>query len=695
MFIEKKFQKTVVYFFVLFNILSFKIVPGAETIDFPKQENFKDNDEYLKKAEEFLKLNHDSKFAPRVALDAYLTLRNESQKSTEHFLSYLLFDYITSLQGVYYLSFYNDHNSFVDSIISNGYSRLRQENIRGFLQQFCQTAWIAYRHYGKKILKNDDYLLITYVLSSHIGSERIKKEFWPVIEKKLQKTKNQSEVRRARHIVLKTESEANAILKELKQGHDFAELAKEKSIGPSAKHGGDLGYFGRGNMIPEFENVVFNMQKGSISEPLKTAYGYHIIKLEDVKGNEKNNNPAVNKIPDNSTFQDILEICLSSELSLIDKITGLNSLRDKNSTSADFLIFSYYSQLNEKDRKDPELVNIMARLEFRRGSFPKALSLIELLPGEKQDDAEILFIKSMCYYSSGEDQKAIDILENIKNIGSGNKWVQTAEKCLNGITNFENYSDKTNNIIWQCIEHIKQNKSEVVEYNINYYPDNYAQDKERFSLYFGFNKNGNEIELDLLKNDKFILGAKNSEKICKIYFMKNPKIQIFNFESSCQPVFSLQLLKNRFIAGFGLKSHKEADSDKMLNIEYNSDDLKKKIKESFRALLIIPYNIDESRRFEFIKISQNNPAQSFSFIFEVIEDKKISGVSISGEKLLIEGRFKYDTTGSFILSQPEWPKYKTEENKMSGVEYYSWFLKEALKVFSELNLKEGLSSIIK
>lgn len=91
----------------------------------------------------------------------------------------------------------------------------------------------------------------------------------------------QKEEVKARHILTKTEEEASAILAELKNGKDFIELAKEKSLGPSAAKGGELGYFRRGDMVPEFEEKVFQMQKGEISEPVKTKFGYHIIKLED------------------------------------------------------------------------------------------------------------------------------------------------------------------------------------------------------------------------------------------------------------------------------------------------------------------------------------------------------------------------------------------------------------------------------
>ncbi|MDD2449442.1 MAG: peptidyl-prolyl cis-trans isomerase [Sulfurimonas sp.] len=93
----------------------------------------------------------------------------------------------------------------------------------------------------------------------------------------------------ARHILVKEESEAKAIEKELKSlsgdalKNKFIELAKEKSTGPTGPKGGDLGFFAQGQMVPEFDAKVFNMKKGTISEPVKTQFGYHVIYLEDKK----------------------------------------------------------------------------------------------------------------------------------------------------------------------------------------------------------------------------------------------------------------------------------------------------------------------------------------------------------------------------------------------------------------------------
>lgn len=80
------------------------------------------------------------------------------------------------------------------------------------------------------------------------------------------------------HILVKTMPEAEEIYRRLSGGENFSSLAKEKSQCPSGKRGGDLGTFGRGRMVREFEKAAFDLEKGQISKPVKTQFGWHIIK---------------------------------------------------------------------------------------------------------------------------------------------------------------------------------------------------------------------------------------------------------------------------------------------------------------------------------------------------------------------------------------------------------------------------------
>ncbi len=86
----------------------------------------------------------------------------------------------------------------------------------------------------------------------------------------------------ARHILVKTEEEAKAIIAQLDKGADFAKLAKEKSLDSSKDNGGDLGFFSREEMVPAFSEAAFNLKKGEYTKtPVHSDYGWHIIKLED------------------------------------------------------------------------------------------------------------------------------------------------------------------------------------------------------------------------------------------------------------------------------------------------------------------------------------------------------------------------------------------------------------------------------
>ncbi|TCT16237.1 peptidyl-prolyl cis-trans isomerase C [Natranaerovirga pectinivora] len=86
----------------------------------------------------------------------------------------------------------------------------------------------------------------------------------------------------ASHILVDSEEEANEILEEINNGLDFAEAASKYSNCPSNESGGSLGEFGQGQMVPEFENAAFSMSAGEISKPVKTQFGYHLIKVDSV-----------------------------------------------------------------------------------------------------------------------------------------------------------------------------------------------------------------------------------------------------------------------------------------------------------------------------------------------------------------------------------------------------------------------------
>lgn len=87
----------------------------------------------------------------------------------------------------------------------------------------------------------------------------------------------------ASHILVESEDEAKAIKAMLDDGADFAELAREKSTGPSGPNGGALGWFGAGRMVPEFEAAVVSLDVGEVSEPVQTQFGWHVVTLNDTR----------------------------------------------------------------------------------------------------------------------------------------------------------------------------------------------------------------------------------------------------------------------------------------------------------------------------------------------------------------------------------------------------------------------------
>lgn len=100
-------------------------------------------------------------------------------------------------------------------------------------------------------------------------------------EEDIAKSGSQEEVK-VRHILVKTEEEAKAIITELDGGSDFADLAKDKSTGPSGPSGGELGFIGKGVTVPEFETAAFALEAGTYTKaPVQTQFGWHVIKVDD------------------------------------------------------------------------------------------------------------------------------------------------------------------------------------------------------------------------------------------------------------------------------------------------------------------------------------------------------------------------------------------------------------------------------
>jgi peptidyl-prolyl cis-trans isomerase C len=149
------------------------------------------------------------------------------------------------------------------------------------LSQAAEKQNLAERPDVKRRLAFDHNRLLMESLLQDAGKSALSEDAEKkVYEEAVKQVKNEEEVH-ARHILVPTEDEAKAILAQLKGGADFATLAKEKSKDPGAAEGGDLGYFTKEQMVPEFAAVAFKLDKGQLSDPVKTQFGWHIIKVED------------------------------------------------------------------------------------------------------------------------------------------------------------------------------------------------------------------------------------------------------------------------------------------------------------------------------------------------------------------------------------------------------------------------------
>ena len=148
-----------------------------------------------------------------------------------------------------------------------------EEGRRQKLQDDPEVKAIVARYEDEAIRE----VLVRRFLADKVTEDILKKRYADEITKM-----PPTEELRASHILVKTEDEARAIIKQLDGGADFAKLAKEKSTDASAGNGGDLGYFSDGDMVPEFYAAAAKLKKGQYTkEPVKTQYGYHVIELTD------------------------------------------------------------------------------------------------------------------------------------------------------------------------------------------------------------------------------------------------------------------------------------------------------------------------------------------------------------------------------------------------------------------------------
>ena len=170
------------------------------------------------------------------------------------------------------------------------YQSLPDEQLfQGILEQLIQQTLLSQVNENPESLRvrltleNDHRMMrageaVDIISSQEIGEDDITAAY----EEKFSSAEAEREFN-ASHILVETEEAALNLIEKAKEGADFAELAKEFSTGPSGPNGGQLGWFRKGMMVPPFEEAVLGMEKGAISGAVKTDFGWHVIKLNDVR----------------------------------------------------------------------------------------------------------------------------------------------------------------------------------------------------------------------------------------------------------------------------------------------------------------------------------------------------------------------------------------------------------------------------
>jgi len=176
---------------------------------------------------------------------------------------------------------------------------LTEEGKKRILEQLIRERlfYLAAQEEGIKLSAEEEEQIAglkKYLLSRKYISQKSKENSISEEEMKNYYEKNKDkfvipERRKVSHIIVREKEKADHLLKRLKEGATFAEIAKENNIDGSKKTGGDLGWISKGHMVKEFEDVAFNLKKNEMSEVVSTKFGFHIIKVEDIKPEEQKN----------------------------------------------------------------------------------------------------------------------------------------------------------------------------------------------------------------------------------------------------------------------------------------------------------------------------------------------------------------------------------------------------------------------
>ncbi|GGB90141.1 peptidylprolyl isomerase [Marivita lacus] len=234
------------------------------------------------------------------------------------------------------------HMLMIRASLPDQYQQLPDEVLwDGILDQIVQQTVLSQQDSGEEsrrvqlALENERRALMAAQVIEDIVDDAVTDEAVQALYEETYLQGEPTEEFNASHILVATQEEAAAIAEEVRGGADFATVAQEKSTGPSGPNGGQLGWFGPGMMVPEFQTAVEGMEIGAISDPVQTQFGWHVIKL-----NEK----RVQAAPELASVREELEATLSQD-AVSQRIDELTASADVTRTAKEEVDTSVLSNL--------------------------------------------------------------------------------------------------------------------------------------------------------------------------------------------------------------------------------------------------------------------------------------------------------------------------------------------------------------
>ena len=185
------------------------------------------------------------------------------------------------------------HMLMVRAALPDQYQQLPDDVLwDGIMDQIVQQTVLSQQDSGEETrrikiaLENERRALLAAQVIEGIVGDAVTEDAVQSLYEETYLQAEQSEEYNASHILVETEEDAATIVEDLNGGADFAEVAREKSTGPSGPNGGQLGWFGAGMMVPEFQAAVEKLEVGAISAPVQTQFGWHVIVLNEKRTKE-------------------------------------------------------------------------------------------------------------------------------------------------------------------------------------------------------------------------------------------------------------------------------------------------------------------------------------------------------------------------------------------------------------------------